>query len=126
MDDGRGPPKRIRGNPQSPNRLASSSISPPNEVAMRGNATLPSQIHLLNQVASSSISPPNEVAMRGNATLPSQIHLLNQVGQLGNSWSRSGQSIMVNNDNNHLIYGNNSVQHIQPTLHIEGNIIFLF
>jgi len=97
MDDGRGPPKRIRGNDQSPNRLASSSIS-----------------------------APNEVVMRGNAALPSQIYLLNQVGQLGNSWSRPGQSIMVNNDNNHLIYGNNSVQHIQPTLHIESNIIFLF
>jgi len=97
MDDGRGPPKRIRGNHQSPNRLASCSIS-----------------------------PPNEVSTRGNATFPSEIHLLNQVGQLGNSWSRSGQSIMVNNDNNRLISGNNFVQHFQPTLHIQGNIVFLF
>ncbi|XP_003596355.2 uncharacterized protein [Medicago truncatula] len=92
MDDGRGPPKRIRGNHQSPNTLASSSIS-----------------------------PPNEVAMGGNVTLPSQIHLLNQVEQLGNSWSRPGRSLMVNNENNHLIPENNLVQHFQPTLHIQAS-----
>jgi len=92
MDDGRGPPKRIRGNYQSPNTLASSS---------------------------------NEIAMRDNATLLSQIHLLDQVGQLGNSWSRPGQSIMVNNGNNHLVPGNNLVQHFWPTPHIQGKI-FIF
>ncbi|RHN74935.1 hypothetical protein MtrunA17_Chr2g0315691 [Medicago truncatula] len=93
MDSGRGPPKRIRGNHQSPSTLASSF---------------------------------NGIAMRDNATLLSQIHLLDQVGQLGNSWRRPGQSIMVNNGNSHLVPENNLVQHFWPTPHIQGKILFSY